>query len=63
MPDLPLLHANVARESSVVVAAGADNTSTAETLAFDLYAHEEAGYTFRLHGDAAREDGLIRNPG
>ena len=49
------MYANVARENSLVAAAGAGNTDTAETLSFNLYAHEAAGmHSVSWH--AAHED-------
>jgi hypothetical protein len=44
------LYANVACENSLVAAAGAGNTDTAETLSFNLYAHEAAGMHIPSHG-------------
>ena len=48
--------ANVARENSLVAAAGAGNTDTAETLSFNLYAHESAGMAHSVSWHAAHED-------
>jgi len=42
-PGSPLLYANVARENSLVAAAGAGNTDTAETVSFNLNPAAPAG--------------------
>jgi hypothetical protein len=49
------LYANVSRENSLVAAAGAGNTDTAETLSVNLYSHE-ATNAHSVSQHAAHED-------